>query len=96
MKVDFYFDDEPIPGYGTNQNPELIEVNRTIQEKVNEKIIEIPCVPTKEMTVDISAFSEVFGFSKKEMKWIEDCHQYYSINDIIIRPTHLEVYLENA
>jgi len=94
MKVEFYFPKGPITGYGTNVHHELIEVNRTIKEKVHEKVIEIPCLPTKKMMVDISAFSEVFGFSKEEMEWIEDCNQYYYITDIFIKPTHLEVWLE--
>jgi hypothetical protein len=94
MKVEFYFPEEPITGYGTNENPEQIEVNKTIKEKVHKKVIEIPCVPTKEMQVDISAFSEVFAFSKEEMRWINDCSQHHYITNVFIKPTHLEVWLE--
>jgi hypothetical protein len=96
MKVEFFFTEGPIIGYGTNdwQNHEQIEVNKTIKEKVHKKVIEIPCLPTKEMQVDISAFSEVFGFSKEEMEWIDDCNQHHYITDVFIKPTHLEVWLQ--
>ena len=57
MKVEFYFPEDPITGYGKNDNPEQIEANKTIKDKVHEKVIEIPCLPTKEMQVDISSFS---------------------------------------
>jgi hypothetical protein len=94
MKVEFYFPKEPITGYGTNDKPEQIEVNRKIKEKVHKKVIEIPCVPTKEMQVDIASFVEVFGFSEEEMEWIEDCNQYHYITSVFVKPTHLEVWLE--
>lgn len=96
MKVEFYFPDDPITGYNGNYRLKLeqSEVNKTIMEKVHNKIVETPCIPTKEMEVDISSFAEIFGFSKEEMEWIDDCNQYYFITHIFIKSTHLEVWLE--
>jgi hypothetical protein len=96
MKVEFYFPEDPITGYDGSYRLKLeqSEVNKTIKEKVHNKIVEIPCIPTKEMQVDISSFAEIFGFSKEEMEWIEDLNQYFFITNIFIKPTHLEVWLE--
>lgn len=94
MKVEFYFPEEPITGYGKNDNPEQIKANSGIKEKVHKKVIELPCIPNKEMQVDISSFSEIFGFSKEELEWINDCNQYHYITNIFIKPNHLEVWLE--
>lgn len=92
MKVEFYFPVNPITGY--DKNDEVQEINKKIKEKVHNKIIEITCVPTKEMEVDISSFSEVFGFSKEEMEWINDFNEHHYIRYIFIKPTHLELWLE--
>jgi len=94
MKVEFYFPEEPITGYGANENHERKEVNKTIKEKVHRKVIEIPCVPTTTMQIDISTFSEVFGFSIREMAWINDCNEHHFITNIFIKPKHLELWLE--
>ena len=94
MKVEFYFPEDPITGYGERGWLERSEVNKTIRKKVYNKIVEIPCIPTKGMQVDISSFEEIFGFSKEEMEWIEDCNQYFFITNIFIKPTHLELWLE--
>lgn len=96
MKVEFYFRDDPITGYNGSYSIKLeeSEVNKTIKKKVHDKIVEIPCIPTKEMQVDISSFADIFGFSKEEMEWIDDCNQYYFITHIFIKPTHLEVWLD--
>ena len=94
MKVEFYFPEDPITGYGERGWPEQREVNKTIMKKVHNKIVEIPCIPTKEMQVDIASFAEIFGFSKEEMAWIEDLNQYYFVTCIFIKPTHLEVWIE--
>lgn len=91
MKVEFYFPEDPIVGY--NDINEIKEVNKTIKKKVHKKVIEIPCVPTEKMQVDISSFSHVFGFSKKEMSWIKDSNEQHYITDVFIKPTHLEVWL---
>lgn len=94
MKVEFYFEEDPISGYGKDDNPEQIKVNECIRKKVHGKVIEIPCMPTKEMIVDISSFSEVFGFSSKELEWINDCNQSQHITDIVIKPLYLELWLQ--
>lgn len=98
MKVEFYFPEDPITGYNGDYRLKLeqSEVNKTIMKKVHDKIVEIPCIPTKGMGVDISSFAEIFGFSKEEMEWIYDCNQYYFITHIFIKPTHLELWLEDT
>ena len=93
MKIEFYFWEDPIRGY-TEMTDEHYKVNKTIKEKVHYKVIEIPFLPTKEMEVDISSFEKVFGFSKKEMEWLDDCNGIKVIAKVVIKPTHLEVWLE--
>lgn len=94
MKVEFYFPDEPILGYGNDDSPSQVNANKGIKEKVHGKVIDIPCMPIIKMQVDISSFAQIFGFSKEELEWIDDCNQYQYITAIFIKPNHLEVWLE--
>ena len=94
MKVEFYFPEQPIVGYGNDNNKEQHLANEGIKNKVHKKLIELPCLPTKEMQVDISSFSDLYGFSKKEMEWIEDCNQYHYITSIFVKVDRLEIWLE--
>ena len=92
MKVKFYFREEPITWCKGNEISEITKVNRAIIEKVQNKIIDIPCLPTKEMQVDICSFHDIFGFTTNEMEWIDDC--FYHVTNIMIRPDYLEVWLD--
>jgi hypothetical protein len=94
MKAEFFFPDDPITGYGENDNKEQQLANEGIKSKVHNKPIELPCVPTKEMQVDISSFADLYGFTKEEMAWIEDCNQYHHITDIFMKVDRLEIWLQ--
>lgn len=94
MKVEFFFPREPIWGYVKNNGPDQVKVNAEIKEKVHNKVVEIPCVPSKEMRVDISSFAQIFGFTKEELEWIDDGNDYFYITNILIKPGHLELFLE--
>lgn len=96
MKAEFYFPEEPITGYGKNDNKEQQLANEGIKNKVHGKLIELPCLPTKEMKVDISSFADLYGFTKMEMEWIEDCNQYHYITNILVKVDRLEIWLEYA
>ncbi len=94
MKAEFYFPEQPITGYGKNDNKEQKLANEGIKSKVHKKLIELPCLPTKEMQVDISSFADLYGFTKKEMEWIEDCNQYHYITNIFVKVDRLKIWLE--
>jgi len=96
MKVELVFLNDPICGYDVVRHQEEIDkINLRIKETVHGKIIDFPCVPTKEMQIDLSQFSEIYNFDDEEMSWIDACNYAYSIPYIRITPTHLEVWLDN-
>ena len=94
MKSQFYFPYEPITGYANNDNKNQILVNKGIKNKVHKKIIELPYIPTKEMKVDLSTYSEFYGFTKNELQWINDCNQIFNITNIIIEIDRIKIWLE--
>lgn len=96
MKVEFVFYNDPITGYDVRHEKEIDPINLSIRDTVHGKIIDLPCIPTKEMRIDLSTFQEIYGFSEKEMEWIDDCNYLFSILHIIITPTHLEVWIDNV
>lgn len=95
MKAKLFFPENLIVGYSKDDRPEQIKVNESIKNKVHDKIIDLPCLPTKEMQVNISSFKNIYGFSKKENEWIEDCNQYHYVTDIFIHNDCVEVWLDN-
>jgi hypothetical protein len=96
MKAEFYFPGEPITGYGNSgcNSKEQSLANEGIKNKVHKRRIELPCLPTKEMQVDISSFADLYGFTKNEMEWIQDCNQHHYITEIFVKVDRLEIWLE--
>jgi hypothetical protein len=98
MKAELHFSGQPITideRYREEVKEEIIRLNESINEKVKDKIISIPCLPTKEMAIDLLAFSSIFGFTEEEISYI-DCAPFYPVADIIIYPKHIRVSLDYA
>lgn len=93
MKAQFFFPEQPITGYSNPESHTLL--NEGIKNKVHGILIDLPCLPTKEMQVDISSFAYIFGFTKDEIDWINDCNEYHQITEIFIKPDRIEIWLEN-
>jgi len=64
-----------------------------IKEKVNNKEIELPIIPTKEMKLDLSTFNSDFEFTEKEIEAIDDCNQLYDIDTIVVTSSNVEIWL---
>jgi hypothetical protein len=94
MKVEFVFLNDPISGYDKIWQEQIDRVNLSLRETVHGKIINLPCIPTKEMEIDLSTFEEVYNFTEEEMEWVDDC-PLFAISHIRIHPTHLEVWIDN-
>lgn len=94
MKVEFVFYNDPISGYNEIWKEQIDKVNCSLRGTVHGKIINLPCIPTKEMEIELSTFEELYNFTEEEMEWLDDC-AIYSIKLIRIKPTHLEVWLYN-
>ena len=94
VKAEFYFPEEPITGYGGNVNKKRELANSGIKKKVHNKLIELPSLPTKEMQVDISSFSDIYNFNDNEIEWINDCNQYHYITNIFVKIDRVEIWLE--
>jgi hypothetical protein len=94
IKAEFYFPEYAIKGYGDNLKNELKKINLSIEKKVHNKIFEIPCIPTKDMLIDITTFQDLFKFSKKEISYLQDCNYHFKIEDIIIHLNHISIWLD--
>jgi hypothetical protein len=95
MKVEFYFPDHPIQFNSENIHyQELIKVNKGIKNKVHNKIVDLPCLPTKDMKVDLYSFSDLYGFNELEKDWIGNNLPFYHITNILIKVDCLELWLE--
>lgn len=94
MKVEFVFLNDPISGFDKIFQEQVDRINLSLRDTVHGKIINLPCIPTKEMEIDLSTFEEVYNFTEEEMEWVDDW-PIFSISHIRIHPTHLEVWLDN-
>ena len=90
MKVEFYILDEALCFVDSDL---LMKLSRSIRNKVHGKFVDIPCMPTKGILIDMAAFADIFGFSEEELFWIEDGSQYHTVMNIIVKQTHLELWL---
>jgi hypothetical protein len=98
MKAELHFSGQPIRidnRYREEAKEEMIRLNESINEKVKDKIISIPCLPTKEMAIDLLAFLSIFGFTEEEISYIERA-PFYPVADVIIYPKHIRVSLDYA
>ena len=64
-----------------------------IKEKVNNKEIMLPIIPTKDMKIDLSTFNINFDFTDKEMEAINDCNKLYDIDTIVVTSSNVEIWL---
>jgi hypothetical protein len=64
-----------------------------IKEKVNNKEITLPIIPTKDMQIDLSTFNIDFEFTEKQTEAIDDCNQLYDIDNIIVTSSNVEIWL---
>lgn len=93
-KISFFFCDIPITGYSDSEWENLKVVNQSIINKVNYKIIDIPYMPAKNMTVDILSFNDFFDFSKNEYEWLDDCNNIFDIDNLMMNPNFIEIWLK--
>lgn len=94
MKAQFFFPDEFFNDHILSDSLEILQLIESIKEKVHNTLIELLCVPTKEMAIDISSFAEAYKFTKAELYWITDDNQIMTISDMIIKCDRLEIWLE--
>jgi len=92
MEVSFDFIDNPLEEYCDHSNPEWIKANESIYDKIVDKIIEIPCAPTKEMKVDMLSFADTFNLTDDEIEWLSDDPYFYIIG-IYIEPHRIRIML---
>jgi len=92
MKAVLCFEQEPITGY--SKEDEMRKVNDSIRSKLRDKVVEIPCLPTKGMFIDLSSFAKLFEFTEEELEWINDSNIYHVIRDIDITPDYIVINLE--
>lgn len=88
-KVQLVFIELPFAPY-YEYDEELIS---SIEEKVNNKEITLPIIPTTEMQIDLSTFDTDFEFTEKEIEAINDCNQLYKINNIIVTSSNVKIWL---
>jgi hypothetical protein len=74
------------------QRDKIYKIEISIIEKVNNKIFDIPYLPTKEMHIDLIAFRKVFNFNARELDFLED-NQYFVIDIIFMHLEHLELLI---
>lgn len=82
---------------------ELCIVSTSIEEKYQSLIdkiesadIDFPCIPTKEMIIDLVAFRKCYNFTKDELSILCDCNNLFQIDEIIIHPKKLVLELSQA
>lgn len=68
--------------------------NANIANKMEGKLVKLPCTPTMEMMIDLYSFSDAFGFNEVEREIIED-DQYFYIGSIDILESHLLLWLSD-
>lgn len=76
------------------QNKEGYRRRDILAEKVFGKIIELPCIPTRGMIFDLHSFGKILGFTDEELEWVEYDDGVHYINDIMIMPTHLQLWMD--
>lgn len=64
-----------------------------IKEKVNNKEIKLPIIPTKEMKIDLSTFDSDFEFTEKQIEAIDDGNQLYDIDNIVVTSSNVEIWI---
>ena len=100
MKVKFRFDiGVPVSmntlNWSKEDKDEYLELNTSINYKIESTIVDIPCVPTKEMLIDLLTFEKEFNLTENEIEFISlNVGGNYSIYQIVITPTYLELILE--
>ena len=74
------------------QQDDIYKIENSIIKKVNNKIFDIPYLPTKEMKINLIAFRNIFKFNAKELDFLED-NQYFLIGSIFMELEHLELLI---
>lgn len=96
MKAELHFSGQPfliMQQYDEEEKVILERLNKSINKKIEGKIISIPCLPTKEIGINLLAFSSIFGFTEEEIYYL-DSAPFYDIVDVIIYPKHIRVSLD--
>jgi hypothetical protein len=98
MKAELHFSGQPfmvMEQYDEKEKEILRRLNESINKKIEGKIISIPCLPTKDMAINLFAFSSIFGFTEEEMYYIES-EPFYNVVDVIVYPKHIRISLDEG
>ena len=88
MKANFLFINSSLDTIGKSE-----KLSSSIIQKVQSKVIDLPCTPCINMEINIHSFSKVFSFTPEEEYFLEDNDMRFKINNIVILIDHLEIWI---
>jgi hypothetical protein len=90
MKVSFYLDENITEDHFPESE---ILIGKSIQNKINNTVFELPFLPTKGMKVDLCLFTEVLGFNTDQKRFLELDSPLFVVYDLYIKPDGIEICL---
>lgn len=92
MKAEFEFVNSAMQGIFNDEEDKVI--SQGIERKVENTLIELPCLPLVGMAIDILSFTEEFGFNKTENEWLYEGGGFRTITIVVIMKDRIKLWIE--